>query len=498
MNTCKHLALNRKIAYFLLFVVTTASLFFSCEKEVYNISNDTKLLFAHDSIKSDTVFVTNCSTTTVLFDTVFTTIGSTTQSFRVKNPSGQSILISSIKLAGGDHSPYRLNIDGEMKNEVRDVVIPAYDSIYIFVEVTVDPNGVNQPMVVKDSILFKLYSDFQVVKLVAWGQDFVPVKGEVITTTTWTADKPYLVYDYAYVDSAQVLTIEAGTRIFFHDSAGFYGKGAIIAKGTPEKPIIFKTDRLEKMYDDIASKWFGIVLFPNETQSVFENVEIRNAVIGLQVGTLEYPGPANVKLHNVKIEHISYAGIFALKSNIEATNTLVADCGYYCVALLVGGSYDFTHCTVSNYWSSYSNRKTQSVVISNQLLYGSTLFVGDLEKANWNNSIIWGNLNSEIEFGQNPQTMFNYRFDHCLVKLADSVDVSNSENFISLTKNIDPKFDSISIYNYVPDSLSPARDIGDRTYGERVPFDLNQVSRLSDAAPDLGAYEYIYTPKKEK
>jgi hypothetical protein len=475
--------LIKKIFHLFFSFFVAGFLFFSCEKDNYITNGNAKLSFSLD---------------TLMFDTIFTTIGSTTQSFRVINPNNQSILVSSIKLAGGDKSPYRLNIDGEMKNLVSDVVIPSHDSIYIFVELTVDPNGVNQPMVVKDSVLFMTNNQLQDVNLMAWGQDFVPIKGEVINTSTWTAEKPYLIYDYAWIDSSQVLTIEPGARIYFHKQAGLYGKGAIIARGTPEKPITFMGDRLEKLYEDVPDQWHGILLFPNETQSIFENVEIKNANIGLQVGTIEYEGPANVKLHNVKIEHMSWAGIFALKSNIEATNTLVADCGYYCVALLVGGSYEFTHCTVSNYWGGYSNRKTHSVVLSNLLwIEGeNTLYIGDLVKANWNNSIIWGNLNSEIEFGKSEKCAFNFRFDHCLLKLADSVDVSNSDHFISLTKNIDPKFDSIEVYNYVPDSLSPVRDIGARIYGEKVPLDLNQVSRLSDAAPDLGAYEYIYKPKK--
>jgi hypothetical protein len=502
LNHMKNNVLIKKVLHLFFSVFVTGFLFFSCEKENFNTSGDVKLVFSHDSIKSDTIFTAIGSKTTILFDTIFTTIGSTTKSFKVINPTNQSILISSIKLAGGDQSPYRLNIDGEMKNAVNDLTIPARDSIYIFVEVTVDPNGVNQPMIVNDSILFTTNNRLQVVNLMAWGQDFVLIKHQHLNTTTWTNDKPYLVYDTAWVSLDQVLTIKPGTHIFLHDKAVLISEGAIIAIGTPEQPIIFKTDRLELMYNDVPAKWDRIWIYPNETQSVFENVEIRNSVIGLQTGVLGEDGYANIKLHNVKIEHISYTGIFAISSKIEATNTVVADCGYYCVALLVGGSYEFTHCTVSNYWSGYSNRKTSSLVISNQLLYSINdtvyAFTGDLIKANWNNSIIWGNLNSEIEFGQNMQSAFNYRFDHCLVKLADSIDVSNSDNFISLTKNIDPKFVNNDEYNYAPDSLSPVRDIGARIYGEQVPLDLNQVSRTSDAAPDLGAYEYIYIPKKKK
>jgi hypothetical protein len=495
--------LINKIYYLLFTLFVAGTLFFSCEKDNFITTGNVKLAFSHDSLVADSVYTTTGPTTTIMFDTIFTTIGSTTKSFRVINPYSQSILISSIKLAGGEKSPYRLNIDGEMGNSAKDVSIPANDSIYIFVELTVDPNGANQPMVVKDSILFMTNEQLQVVHLRAWGQDFNLLKHSHLKTTTWNADKPFLIYDTVWIDKDQILNIDPGTKIYLHDNAILIAEGAIIAKGTTENPIIFKTDRLEKMYDDVPAKWDRIWLYPNKTQSIFENVEIRNSIIGLQTGVLGTFGYANVKLHNVKIEHVSYAGIFALSSNIEATNTLIANCGYYCAALLIGGNYEFTQCTLANYWGGYSNsRRTSSLVISNQLLveFNNTVhtYYGDLKKANFNNSVVFGSMNSEIEFGNNGQNAFNFCFDHCLLKIADSIDVSNTSQFISLTKNIDPKFVSYNNYNFAPDSLSPLRDIGAHNYGENVPYDLNNVSRLSDTAPDAGAYEYIYIPKKEK
>ena len=101
----------------------------SCNDENYNTDSDAHLVFSVD---------------TMMFDTIFTTIGSTTQSFRIINQYNQPIKISSIRLAGGDNSFYRLNIDGEIANELTDVEVPAHDSIFVFVELTVNPNGSNQ------------------------------------------------------------------------------------------------------------------------------------------------------------------------------------------------------------------------------------------------------------------------------------------------------------------------------------------------------------------
>ncbi|MCD6367268.1 MAG: hypothetical protein J7L46_07005, partial [Bacteroidales bacterium] len=95
------------------------------------------------------------STDTLMFDTVFTTIGSTTANFTVYNPYNQDIQLKSIRLGGVPEAHYRLNIDGTPTSKIENVVIPAKDSLFIFVEVTVDPNSQNSPMVVLDSVIFE-------------------------------------------------------------------------------------------------------------------------------------------------------------------------------------------------------------------------------------------------------------------------------------------------------------------------------------------------------
>lgn len=471
--------LRKRFLNIIAIVAFLGFLFNSCVNDGIISNKDAKLSFSLD---------------TLMFDTIFTSIGSTTKSFRVINPNLQPIIIENIKLAGGDQSSYRLNIDGDMTNEKSDIKLMAKDSLYIFVEITVDPNGANQPMVIQDSIVFTMNSNMQDIDLMAWGQDFVPINNTIIETSTWTAEKPYLVYNIAWVDTNEVLTIEPGARIFFHKDASMYVLGSVKAIGTQEMPIVFSGDRLEEMYNDIADQWQGILLFPNEHVSEFENVEILNANTGLQVGTIEYEGSASARLHNVKIEHMGYAGIFALKSQIVASNVLVGDCGFYSIALLAGGFYDFTHCTVANYWggTGYPPRKTSSVVISNQLLYDNVLYTGE-QVSYWRNSIIWGNATdiSEVEFSKDESTFFDFKFDNCIVKMDDSTYTSTPENFISVTIDKDPRFKDQSTYDYQLDTLSPAQDAGLIEYGEIVPFDLNNVSRLSDNAPDLGVYERI-------
>uniref|UniRef100_UPI003216D982 hypothetical protein n=1 Tax=uncultured Draconibacterium sp. TaxID=1573823 RepID=UPI003216D982 len=474
---------------YLLQILLVATIFislFSCEDEGYMSSTDAQLNFSVD---------------TITFDTIFTTFGSTTQRFTVRNPYDENVLISRIRLGGGDASSFRLNVNGIVGNELFELEVPAKDSIYVFVEVTIDPTGQNLPMVVKDSIEFTTNTNFQTVNLIAYGQDFKLVKGEVIKTTTWTSEKPYLVYDYAYVDSTSTLTIEPGTKVYFHKDAGMYVKGTLVADGDFQNPIQFLADRLEPSYANIPDQWNGLVLYSGSHNNVLNYVSIKNANIGLQVGTIENEGYASVELTNSKIENMAYAGIFAMKSKISGYNNLIANCGYYATALLVGGEYEFYHTTIANYWGNYGSkaRSSASLVLSNVLVVedgdgGKVSYNGDLIKATFANSIIYGNIGNEIELGNNEENAFNYFFDHCILQVPDTLNTSDKNHYNSVWKGSDYDPDFIDPYdklNYQLDTLSAAKDLGDMEYARDYPFDLLNKSRLGDSGPDLGAYERI-------
>lgn len=462
-------------------MILTVGYLFSCKDEKYLSSSDVKLRF---------------STDTVMFDTVFTTLGSTTEHLKIYNPYNQKLKVSSIRLAKGDLSNFRLNINGVSANEVKDLEIAPFDSIYIFVEVTVDPNGQNLPLVVKDSILFVTNANHQDVDLVAWGQDFKLIKQKKLQSTTWTNEKPYLVYNYAFVDSNATLTIQPGTKIFFHKDAGLYVKGRVVAKGTVDNPIIFQGDRLEDVYSNIPDQWSEILLYSGSKNNEFSNVEIKNANIGLQVGNIEDKGFASVKLYNTKVQNMAFAGIFAMKSEIEAQNCLITNCGSFAVALLVGGSYEFIHSTIANYWGGYSSkvRSTPSVLIQNfvSVKKDQPVYVGDLSKATFANCIITGNVfdQNELLLVKRNDALFNYKFDRCILQVADTFKTSNEEHYLNIMKGIDPKFvDPYKKFNFELDTLSPAKDSGKVTIGRLVPSDLKGRDRLLDKGPDIGALE---------
>ncbi|MFP4448945.1 MAG: right-handed parallel beta-helix repeat-containing protein [Bacteroidales bacterium] len=458
-----------------IIILTVSAAILSCENEEYVSDSSATLEFSAD---------------TVTFDTVFTKIGSTTKRFTVKNPYNKNIVISSIELAGDKESDFRLNINGIKDTKVNDTEIKAKDSLFVFVEVTVDPTDSDNPMVIKDSVVFNTKQNRQDVKLIAWGQDVNLVDGEVLETQTWSDKKPYLIYNSALVDTGHTLTIEEGTRLHFHDNSGLFVAGTLIADGTYENPIIFEGDRLESYYENIPGQWTGIYMMPGSKNNYLNHTVIKNAIYGIWVDTLASTTTPTLRLSNTKIEHMTSIGLNARGSWVKASNCLISDCGNHAVALTLGGHYEFYHSTIANYWTT-STRSTPSVLLNNYYIDGNDQVQNrDLEKASFVNSIIYGNQGNEIGFDFKEGAESNFTFDHSLVRINPDFN-TGTDNFNAVIVNKDPEFVAPYDFKYQLDSLSPAIDAGNPETGQEYPYDILNNSRIEDEAPDIGAFEHV-------
>ncbi len=176
---------NGFLFYIFLVILSCTS---ACKKDNNVVTEEGEISFSSD---------------TVTFDTVFTTLGSATLSFKIYNHGSTTLRIRSISLAGAEQSFFHLNIDGESTRSVQNVDVPPDDSLFIFVAVTVDPLNSDNPLVVKDSVLFNINGRLSDVKLIAYGQDVNLVNGEIFGSVTWTRNKPYLIYNSMAVDTGR-------------------------------------------------------------------------------------------------------------------------------------------------------------------------------------------------------------------------------------------------------------------------------------------------------
>lgn len=460
----------KKYSLVLLFVgLISAGLFTSCEKDA--IDSGFELMF---------------STDTLSLDTLITNLGSkTTYELKVYNSNKNPVIISSIELANGNSSDYIFNVNGIKTGAIQNIEIKANDSIYIFVQAKLKRNNVDTLVYHEDKLLFKTKDKIQAIPIVSWGRDAQFIKNQTIQTTTWNAGKSYLIFDSLVIEKNQTLTIEEGVMVLFKPNANLIVKGKLIVKGSIEKPVMFKGYRFESYYQKVPGQWGSIIFDSTSTNNKIENSIIANGTTGMRVQSSK----VNLSLKNVKVEYMSYAALMAQGSTIEAVNCIFANSDKYALLLSQGGNYSFTHITVSNYDNS-SIRSTASVSISNYKTVASSELPADITKALFQNSIIVGSLEDEIKFDKKNSALFNVQFDNCLVKQSKS-----SEYFNAATKNI-KSTDKFSLFTvkgdeYMLDSASIARDIGNITIATSFPLDIKGRSRIVDGKPDLGAYEYF-------
>jgi hypothetical protein len=449
----------------------------ACRKETFYSGHDATLKFSDD---------------TVTFDTIFTNIGTATKRLMVYNPYNKSLKISNIQIANGE-TPFIFNINGKQATSVNDIEIYPKDSLYIFIQVLVNTTGQNSPLLIHDLLEFTVNGNIQNVELEAYGQDVHLIRHEIIKTTTWDNDKPYLIYGDLIVDTLETLTINKGVRVFFHRESNMLVKGTLKINGDFENPVVFQGDRLEKYYQEYPGQWGGVLLNPGSKNNIFNWLVIKNGTTGIQIGADNDLSKPDVELYNVIVQNMSSSCLLAKGARVKAANCLIANAATYTCGLLGGGEYEFYQCTFANYYGSYSSRQYSNPTVYITNYYTDTLgktIVSNLDSANFYNSIIYGGNADEILLAKhNSSALFQYKFDHCLLKSHEYN--STSPLFINNIWNKDPKFHASDSLKFELDSLSSAIDEGSADIGKLHPMDLKNKSRISDKAPDLGAYEWI-------
>ncbi|PZR05244.1 MAG: hypothetical protein DI539_25095, partial [Flavobacterium psychrophilum] len=287
--------------YLLLLFIGFGLCFTSCREDFeFERSSNSSLKFSRD---------------TVYLDTVFTNIGSSTYTLKVYNRSDKDIKIPSIHLGQNNDSDYRLMVDGVPGKVFNDVELLAKDSMFIFIETTIDYSkyaNSETTFLYTDNIQFEHTNGTQQVELVTLVQDAVFIKpnrplpddiketifinsqsadGHELTTAEelhWTNEKPYVVYGYALVPGGQTLTVDPGTRVHFHAESGLVvdNNATLNINGTTssseelENEVIFEGDRLEPEFSDTAGQWSGIYLISGNDNRI-EHLTLKNAVVGI-------------------------------------------------------------------------------------------------------------------------------------------------------------------------------------------------------------------------
>jgi len=488
----KKITFNHSAHFFLISFFIGSLLLLACQKNNdFNTDPNLQLEFSNDSI---------------VFDTVFSSIGSITKQLRVYNNSNKKVNISSIRLLGGVNSQYRINVDGFASLVNENIELAANDSMFIFVRANINPTVEDAPFIVNDKIEFLTNGNNQSVELVAWGQNANYIIGNQLShdgksinivaeknqEIRWDSPKPYIIYGTAKIDTNAILRISEGCRIYFHSKSGIWvaPNGCLKMKGTIQNPISLRGDRLDEGYRDLPGQWDGIIFEGSNQNSEINFTVIENATYGIHAKTTDLTKSNQLIITNTIIRNMTESGIISQGFSIQSNNTLIANCGYRLLNIELGGNFDFKHCTFANYWT-HSFRKNSSILINNSYTDDQEDYSNSLN-ASFGNCIIDGRNTDEIEIGAQAETNLNLSFSYCSLKT--HLDISSPFTYNNCISNPENIFADSDLSTFLLDKESVLIDAGSLSIGQTIPFDLFGKSRLP--LPDIGAIEFM--PEEEK
>jgi len=479
------------------------------QKTILNIFGITLLLgsiFIMEGCRKDPVFNTDpnfrleFSTDTITFDTVFTSLGSTTFWLQVYNRSNQDVDIQTIELEGGERSPIRMNVSGDTSLLQKDVRLRAKDSLFIFVRVTINPDDETNPFEVMDYIRFSVNNRSQQVVLMAFGQNAMyhlpkkdsfweivcPISGDTlrlpysiaIQDSFTNTQKPHIIYGYLLVQSGDTLVLNGGTRLHFAANSGLIvaDGGSLRINGSFENEVIFEGMRMDAAYRTLTGQWDRIWLSSGSLANRIDGAIIRNGKIGLLIDSMPNLSRSWI-IENTIIDNMLIHGIFAKNAAIRGTNLQVSNCGER-LLFLTGGEYTFEHCTFANYFSSLGFfRRDASVLLDSSSLH-------PLFRADFTSCIIYGTMTEELDIRLSSTQ--NINFSYCNIRTRRN---TGDRMFQNCLFNINPQFKTPSGANGNFDIASSTSDvIGKGSPSPRALYDLR--NRPRPHFPTIGAYEF--------
>ena len=439
----------------------------SCNRDDITFDNPSQLL----RFSKDTVFC----------DTVYNQVRSETYAVKIYNNEDKDVLIPKISLAKGNSSLYRINVDGKAGTDFTNVPLRKKDSMYIFVEIAPVANA--PEAIAEDRITFESAAGNQHITLFSVVQDaefFIesPTNPNVLTAnTTWSNEKAKIIFGNLTLDEGKKLDIEKGTKVYFFKNAGMkISKNAELnVNGELNKEVIFRGDRSDPKYDTIPKNWNSIS-FDVGSKLTMNYAKIFGGTRGLEMNE------TNANITNSIIHTHQEYGIYAVKSEINASNLVMNNCGEADFGIFKGGTYNITHATLANYWDFNSSLPALGIYATNEYQNGATLEQGPLV-LNVKNSIVYGSVENMIELKPTSGQTFNTQFTYNLLKYGTKATYAT----LNSIKNEDPKFQ-----NYFTQKLnlrvkddSPAKGKG--TYIANFPTDIAGIARPS--SPTIGAYQ---------
>ena len=457
-----------------------------------------------DIISEDPALNLSFSRDTVSFDTVFTGIGSATQQVKIYNPNRNAVRIDYIRLDSARW--FRINVDGENDpTRLRDMDLRGGDSLFVLIEVHVEPQNMNSPVLIEDAIRIGLNGHNQAIRLEAYGQDVHVLRsaGRMMRTGNYRFqnDKPYLIYDTVVVEGK--MSFDPCSNLYMHEGSVIYALGNVDAQGSTAYPIRIQGARRDRLFDSVpyryaAGQWGGFYLVKADGMPIYvlDHVEITSANVGLYCIGDEGESRPHLSLRNSLIHNHALYGLVLQNVDAEVINTEISNAASYCV-YLAGGNHEITHSTIASYFNS-TNIRVQSTPRQDD----AALYINDLSKhmvptrLRLRNSIVTGvRRNQWLLATPFPEYYPEEVYGNYLK--TDTLEIPHAWGNVywqdgdtaAVFRNDFYEYKVYRYYDFRLDSLSPARGIADSVCALSYPTDRMGNSRVGKK-PDAGCYQY--------
>lgn len=457
-----------------------------------------------DSWSTDSSVRLSFGSDTVNFDTLLSTVPSSTQRLLVYNKQKADIRIRQVSLKHGAKSLFRVNVDGEFLQGGSGgwFDVKASDSIFVLVETTLPDANTDLVTTYTDSLCFSLASGaIQYVPIVAGGQDALHWHGvkTISSNTTLSSRRPIVIYDSLYVAKDVTLTLQGGTHLYFHQKASMQVDGTLIVQGTLEQPVVLRGDRTGYLfdylpYDNTPNQWGGVYLRGSGHR--FSYLDLHSSSTGL------WAEDTDLELANCIINNSGGNALTLRNSRLRAYNTQLSNSANNLCEIL-GGDTEMTFCTLAQY-DTYNATVGWALSLNDFEVENNDTMYYNIEQATFRNCVITGRgedvISGRFIKEQKFQDSVAYSFQRCYLNTVYSEDDSvrfqcniyeDSKDSISQGRQFLIFDTRARLFDFTPDTLAHFCDSADIQWAELYPQDRLGRSRMQGQGADIGAYENV-------
>ncbi len=453
------------------------------------------------------------------FGSLLTGSTSSTRKLLVQNKNNGILELQSITLRGGIESPFKINVDGMAGTSfIRPELlhIAKGDSLFVLLEVSAPVKQTERECTLEDYLDISCNGRVTSIRLMAVSLNVEQLRDFVLTEDLrWDAsgcDKQ--IFGTLTIPEGFTLTVADSTTLFMHDQSRIEVFGRLVIEGSSDHPVTMMGDRTDKMFDnlyyyDMGGQWGGVNIHPGSEGNVFDHALLKGMTEGVRLHQsaaksqsleTEFLLDDNQQLvvRNSTLMNADSALIYAVNSNMIVENSLLMNSGGPLLELR-GGVYDVTHCTLANYAFWTVIRGADLLLANYAEEKEGPILNCPLYRCNFTNTLVYGRsgMDPNVDLGYRPyingdgvvaDSIFTYRFDHCLLHASGG---SDDDDFIQTLWTEDPLFQLVDMPNYICDphlqSESPARGKGNPRTINKLPLDLDGKPRAE--TPSIGCYE---------